>query len=84
MWILGPDRRAEEGWLKIRFAPGGELAHERAGRKPATAAATEQTALIPPMLRIHGKTEVALFWTKQQWWWWEGRRLPIPDRRRRK
>lgn len=35
----------EEVWLKIRFTPSGELAHDKAGRKSVTAAVTEQTAL---------------------------------------
>lgn len=74
--------RQKRDGLKTWFTLGGELGHERTGRK--SAAAAEQTALIPPMLRTHGKTEGGFFWTKQQWWWWEGGGLPIPDRKRRK
>lgn len=76
--------QTEEDWLKIVFIPGAELAHEREGIKSVTEAATEQTALIAPVLRTHGKMEEGFFQTKQPWWQWEGGRLTVPDRRRRK
>jgi len=48
-------------WGQTEEGPGGELAHERAGRMSATAANTDQTALIPPMLRTHEETEKVSF-----------------------